>query len=202
MTEYPKLIDRNSASGSRSKMNSKAGNYQLKSGRTEWFDSKAEATIAQEMESKGIPFHRIRTNEKPAPVTVVKTSSRYPDFWLETNLGPTLIEVKGYLGRSERKARLKETTYEAKRQGYAIGVLFTGDSRALKEQREISAYPYTAREAYRMKKALQKQGVPMEDNLDKLLKKMGVSRIYDVSGKPDPKQPTVPETYWEKRLKD
>jgi hypothetical protein len=154
------------------------------------------------MESKGIPFHRIRTNEKPAPVTVVKTSSRYPDFWLETNLGPTLIEVKGYLGRSERKARLKETTYEAKRQGYAIGVLFTGDSRALKEQREISAYPYTAREAYRMKKALQKQGVSMEDNLDKLLKKMGVNRVYDVSGKPDPKQPTVPETYWEKRLKD
>jgi len=42
----------------------------------------------------------------------------------------------------------------------------------------------------------------MEASLGKLLEKMGVTEVYDISGKPDPKQPTVPETYWEKRLKD
>jgi len=111
---------------SQSKKNSNlVGIYKLASGEKIKCDSKAEAKLAQIMEDQDVTFYRMDHRKDKAPVKIVKTHRRYPDFMIPTTKGIVLLEVKGQLQPDQRR-KMMETGYAAKQMGYLYAIKLAG----------------------------------------------------------------------------
>ena len=179
MTKMPEYLGKEPNTPRPSKFNAKAGNYKLASGRTEWFDSEKEALLAQEMEDRGIPFRRISTTDTP-PVQIVKTQNRYPDFELKTDKGTLLVELKGYLDDKAR-TKIRETAKYATETGYMFGLVLTGKGNTSNSLR-IGALTRPRRQELRLRRQLQRLGVPLGGTLDEVLEYFGINEIYSDTG--------------------
>lgn len=175
--DYPRMVK--AQSQKLQKYGAKPGMYELRSGKKLQFDSKQEAILAQQMEDQGIPFHRYTTTEK-APVQVIKKENRYPDFRLETDRGPLLVEVKGYLDQRGIN-RLMEMIGQAVQDGWLISVLYTG-------REGLSTYPKNGHSGSpsapgKLRRRLYSRGfsVPVRKSLREILDYFEIQEVYSIS---------------------